>query len=441
MTGGLRWGGERMTIAARWVLVVLVATLVAKLVVIKFDGPIYDLKSDDRSYLVTAKLWLETGRFTYNDPNNPTVFIMPAFPAMVAGVMHVWGEGHKTEQRVRALQALLVTAGLWGLFAIGRRISSEGGAALGVIIAALYPPLWVMSNFILTEALFFFTLVLLVLAAIRGAEKGTPGSAVAFGLAWLAAVYVRPTIALWPGLLFLLLLAWRPLPVPRLIRCGVVAAAVFVVGMSPWWVRNYMAIGEFVPLTRSSGGPLWLGTYPDQQPSLEDQVKFHAPYPTLLQQDAFDRAWAIQRIKEGFRTEPLKWARWYTIGKFNRLWEIPYYWLPLPGVSYEFVLAMHRFMLVTTLLGLWLLRRNRPALLVLSLVAYMTVLHMIFLGHGRYSAPLMPFLALFVGHVLMMLKNLGAAPRDFRGAHATPAVDEHERTAAATTASREGAAS
>lgn len=405
---------------ARWVIAVLAATLLLKLVVIKFEGPTFDLQSDDRSYLATARLWLDTGRFTYNDPGNPTVFIMPAYPAMVAGFMHVFGDGHRLEQRVRAFQAVLVTAALWLLFLIGRRMTSDAGAALGVVIAALYPPLWVMSNFILTEALFLFALLLLVLATFRAAEAPGTRSALLLGLAWAATVYVRPTVALWPGVVFLLFLGWRILPAAQMLRLGAVVAVAFVLAMSPWWLRNYAATGEFVPLTRSSGNPLWLGTYPDGTPSLADQVRFHAPYRTLSEQDAFDRAWALRRIEEGFRTQPLKWATWYTFGKFEAFWAPPYYWKPLPGVAYDFVLAMHRALLVLALVAVWTLRRNRPALLLVSLLAYMSVLHMIFLGHGRYSAPLMPVLALLAGHLLAVRVGNDAPPRALASSPASP---------------------
>lgn len=201
-------------------------------------------------------------------------------------------------------------------------------------------------------------------------------------------------------MLFLLLLLLRSMLLRQLLCCAAVTGIVFVFGMSPWWWRNHAATGDFVPLTRSSGGPLWLGTYPDGEPSLEDQVKFHAPYPTLLQQDAFDRAWGLRWIEEGFRAEPLKWFRWYTVGKFARFWADPFYWRPLPVVPNPIVDPYHRVLRVFGVVGLWVVRRNRPAWVVVSLVAYMSALQMLFLAHSRYSVPLMPFVALLAGQVL-----------------------------------------
>ena len=225
------------------------------------------------------------------------------------------------------------------------------------------------------------------------------------------------TIALWPGVLFLLLLL-RSMPTRQLLRCGAVTGLVFVLGMSPWWWRNFQVVGEFVPLSRSSGGPLWLGTYPDGEPSLEDQVKFHAPYPTLLQQEAFDRAWGLRRIKEGFRSEPLKWFQWYTVGKFTKFWALPFYWVPLPAIPYTMVDLYHRVLLVFGVAGLWIVRRNRPAWVVVALLAYMSALHMVFLAHARYSVPLMPFVALLAGQVFALLWR--ATRPEARDLRATP---------------------
>ena len=159
----------------RWVLFVLLATLLAKLLLVHGVGPRSDLRFDDRSYVVTAQHLLETGTLTYNDRNRPTLFIMPAYPAMLAAVMGIVGPGQRMEQIVRGLQALLVTVALWFVFLIGTRMFSPFASAVGVTIAAFYPPLWVMANFLLTEALFMLALATLVLAGPTRASRVARG--------------------------------------------------------------------------------------------------------------------------------------------------------------------------------------------------------------------------------------------------------------------------
>lgn len=191
-----RLSGRLIATPRRWVFVVLLATLLAKLVLLQAAGPRYDLGSDDRSYVVTVQQWLETGTLTYNDLIRPTLFIMPAYPAMLAAVMAVVGPGEHMEQIVRGLQALLVTVALWNVFLIGTRMFSPFASAVGVTLAAFYPPLWQMANFLLTEALFALSLAALVFASLRLAERGSTAAPATLGRAWLGAVLIGPTIAL-----------------------------------------------------------------------------------------------------------------------------------------------------------------------------------------------------------------------------------------------------
>lgn len=44
---------------------------------------------------------------------------------------------------------------------------------------------------------------------------------------------------------------------------GVRAAAVAVLVMLPWWIRNWLLFGMFMPLTSAGGASLWIGNNPD----------------------------------------------------------------------------------------------------------------------------------------------------------------------------------
>jgi 4-amino-4-deoxy-L-arabinose transferase-like glycosyltransferase len=400
---------KRMNPTQIALLAILGLSFGLKVLLVLLHGAMYDLNSDDRSYLVTAQHWLQTGVFTYNDPERPTVFITPAFPALLAGLMKILGPGFLLEQVVRVLQAGMVTVGLFLLYLIGKRLFSERVAIWAAGLSAFYPPLWLASNLILTESMFVLSVMLLVYVTLRAMETPTSRWMVIFGVTWAFAVYVRPTIALWPGILFLLLLAWRHLPWQQLLKQGVIVGLAFSVCLSPWWVRNYhVSDGEFIPLTRSGGNPLLLGTFPYGLPSLEEQRTWHATN-NLWENDAFDTQWAKQRIKAGFETSFGTYLRWYTVGKFKMFWGDVFYWLPVANVPKGLVVLYHYLIVILGFIGVWFARWNRGAMAVFAMLAYMTVLHMIYLAHGRYSAPLIPFMALFavVGaiHLASMAKG------------------------------------
>ncbi|WNQ11530.1 glycosyltransferase family 39 protein [Paenibacillus aurantius] len=393
----------------RWMLWLLLGgSLLLKILLVLLHGAAYDYHSDDRGYLESARILLETGRFTYNDPSRPTAFITPALPGFLAAVMTITGPGLILEQTVRILQAVMVTGALWLLYRIGLRMVSAKASLLAVALCCLYPPLWLVSNFIFTEALFTLLVMLLLYMALLAEERPTWSRALLFGLVWAAAVYVRPTIALWPGLLFLLLLYRRNIPWPRLIRSGLVTAAVFVLCLLPWWVRNYeVSGGEFIPLTRASGNPLLLGTYPWTVPSLflEEQRTWHTT-DDLWINDQIDRERAMERIKEGFTHSFWTYASWYTVGKFLLFWGDVFYWMPIPGVPLAAAILCHYVILLPGFIGMWKARRHPVAQVILLLLGYMSLLHMIYLAHSRYSVPLMPLVALFAASYLLSLRRL-----------------------------------
>ncbi|WP_442601688.1 ArnT family glycosyltransferase [Paenibacillus sp. KN14-4R] len=372
-------------------------SFVMKVVVILTSGGHFNLESDDMSYLRTAQIWLETGVFTYNDPTRPTVFITPALPAIIALFMQIFGTNYALEQALRILQTMMMTFSMYMLYIIGRRIWNERVALWGVGISAVYLPLWLVSFLILTEALFICCLMLLIYTALRAMERPTWKWAILFGLCWVAATYVRPTIALWPGIFLLLLFYWRQIPWKKVLGCGVIAGIVFTLCLTPWWVRNYeVSGGQFIPLTKSSGNPMLLGTFPFHFPPIEEQRTWHQTND-LWVNDEFDKQWAIERIKKGFIEQPLLYTAWYTIGKFGFFWGDVFYWVRIAGIPPIFVWASHYLLLIGGGIGIWLSRHNRGALLLITLFGYMTILHMIYLAHGRYAVVLMPFVALFAG--------------------------------------------
>lgn len=384
---------------------ILIVSFVLKVLVIILNGHQYMLDSDDVSYLNTARIWLDTGEFTYNDPDRPTVFITPAFPAFIAVLMKLVGEGYVLEQTIRIIQTLIMTFSLYLLYVIGKRIWNERVALWAVGISAFYLPLWLVSNFILTEALFVLALMILVYCALRAKEQPTVLWAVAFGLAWVFATYIRPTIALWPGIFLLLLLIWKQIPWRKVVMCGTVAAVIFVALLAPWWIRNYeVSDGQFIPLTKSGGNPLLLGTFPYGTPPIEEQRTWHKTN-NLWENDEFDKKWAIERIKTGFTEAPLLYLSWYTVGKFSFFWGDVYYWKPIANIPLLVPIVMHYILLVFGAIGIWLSRTNRGAILLMTIFAYFSLLYMIYLAHSRYSVVLMPLLALFAAVGITHLLN------------------------------------
>lgn len=386
---------------------ILVAFCLIKFSLIYLDGSSYTLHSDDVGYVESAKIWYHTGQFTYNDPTRHTLFITPALPAFIMLLIKLTGsEGVLLEQTIRVVQTLMIALSFYLLFVIGRRLLHQRVALLAVAISACYIPLWLASNLILTESLFILALMILIYCFMRCMEKPSAMNAVWFGIAWAAAVYVRPTIALWPGICLLLLIYWRTIPWRMLLKYILVTGLVFALCMLPWWVRNYeVSGGQFIPLTKSSGNPLLLGTFPYHMPSLEVQRTWHST-DDLRVNDEMDTKWALQRIREGFTTQPFIYATWYTLGKFAMFWGDVFYWIPVSGIPLIVPIAMHYGIIICGFIGVWRARHNKKAYILFSLFIYLTLLHMVYFPLSRYALPLMPLMSLFAAlYIQQRFKN------------------------------------
>ncbi|MFC0216113.1 ArnT family glycosyltransferase [Paenibacillus chartarius] len=378
------------------------SSFLLKAVIILLEGSHYSLQSDDVQYIRTARIWLQTGMFTYNDPTQPTLFITPGYPAFLAAMMAILGDTSWYPNAVRLVQAAIFTASLLILHRIGLRLVGQRAALGAVALCAFSPSLNLVANLLLTEALFLPLILILTELMLRLYDKPRLQTAILFGIAWAAAIYVRPTIAPWPGLMFLLLLLWQHTRSRRrtIVLSAVVAGVIVLVSLTPWWVRNYHVSGTFVPLTQAGGNPLLLGTFPFIPPTLEEQRSWH-PSTDLRANDRFDSEWAKQRIKDGFRTQPLLYTAWYTVGKFLYLWGDVYYWISLAGLPLSVPILYHYAIVIPGAIGLWRLRKRKEVQLLLSLLGMMTALYMIYLTHSRYAIPFIPLLSLFSAAVIL----------------------------------------
>jgi 4-amino-4-deoxy-L-arabinose transferase-like glycosyltransferase len=172
----------------------------------------------------------------------PTAFRPPAYPIFLAAVYVVTGPDVEWGRIANAFVGVGIVA-LIGLIAFqlwGRR-----EALVALALGAIYVPLILVGQAIMSEPLFVLCLLGAIACALRG--WAVPAG-VLLGLAILgranAIILVLPlAAAVWRG--------WRP----ALVLC--VVAALTVV---PWTIRNYETFHAFVPVSTQFGSAL-AGTY------------------------------------------------------------------------------------------------------------------------------------------------------------------------------------
>ena len=252
----------------RWALlaIVVVGTVLRIAWALRMKEPV-ELR-DPVLYLILAD-HLAAGdgyRYGFAADQGLTAYYPPGYPLVLGGA--VWGARLVLPGSVSAfdvavwLNVALSVATIGLVYVLGRRLA---GPAVGLVAAgiwAVWPNLVFHSGIVLTETLFLFILVslLIVLLGDRAAAEA-PGVArlavvgALFGLVLL----VRPVSAVMAP--FLLLLWWGRGAKAALWRLGVVLAVAVVV-LVPWSIRSTAVMDEPVALSLNFGDNLCLGHNP-----------------------------------------------------------------------------------------------------------------------------------------------------------------------------------
>jgi 4-amino-4-deoxy-L-arabinose transferase-like glycosyltransferase len=255
---------------------VIVAILILALVIrveVVVHTPDYRLLFDSGDYDRHARS-IAAGdgfpRTIFGAAGGPSAFRPPLYPYLLGGVYAIFGDvsGIDAGRIVGAFFGSLVVFMIW-LLARGLWGKLVGG--LAALIAAVFPPLFVLNAALLTEPL-FLAIELGVLAALFAARRRGSWryAALAGALCGLAAL-TRSNGALL--VIPAVLAVWTVKP--RLSRRGLVMPVAVVVAavlmVVPWTIRNAITFHGFVPISTQSGFAL-AGIF-------NDEARIYPGYP------------------------------------------------------------------------------------------------------------------------------------------------------------------
>jgi 4-amino-4-deoxy-L-arabinose transferase-like glycosyltransferase len=457
-------------------IVCLVATLNG-LLFMAYQRPDWTTQwTDQDGYRRLAEVFASTGKFTrYPDAPQfvPEVIRTPVYPAFVAVIYRVFGA---TQSAVAAVQIAVFVVICMTVFAIGRRIS---GRRLGIAAAcatALFPTLPYFAALVLTEVWTTLVFTLTMWALVRAVHEQRARWFAWFGLLAAATALSRPAFVLFlPGIV-VMGLALFPLigaKEPQARSRWVLALAVFVVAMLPWFTYNYVTMHRF---TLSPAGGIgrgiwegsWQGYWPgrvqtkltdiaDQTP---DRDQLDARLATIAAAErldvapmmAFTHQWQdIRKIWTGpddparrtmariaadneylrvgleniTRDRMAHVQRRLTRGLFS-LWsaDIPIRYSQINDVP-TFVIRgiwlVQTAMLVLAVAGLWALARAGrfvDTCLMAAPLIYVTLVHVPLLTEARQSLPAKP--------IVLILAVLGAGSLTGRSFPLEPQVHERQ---------------
>lgn len=167
---------------------------------------------------------------------------------------------------------------------LGRLAMQLGRRDLGAPVSLAYllwPSIAFMAPLAYKEGLIVALLLAMLVALLNQAERGGYRWAALSGLAGGAVVLTQPGLAPLLPLMFLVFLKRFGSFRRWLSVCGSAALAALMV-MLPWWIRNWVVFGDFIPFTTSGGLALWVGAHPS------GGMVWRYPPPELASAGRFD---------------------------------------------------------------------------------------------------------------------------------------------------------
>ncbi|WP_442602024.1 ArnT family glycosyltransferase [Paenibacillus sp. KN14-4R] len=356
--------------------------------------------NDDVKYIQTVKLMLNEGTLAYNTGTDPTAFIMPGFPFVLAGFLAIFGQDGGGVIAFRLFQCLLQAGSLYLIFIIARYVFNSRIAFIACVLNALYLPDYFSSGVILSEALFRTIILLLVCVFITAVQSKRWGWYALIGVLTAAAAYLKPHATLFPAVL--LILWWKEKYTwKEMLRFTCIIGIVYIILLSPWWIRNMITFDRFIMFTDSGGSPFLLATriYEQMPPAgFFDAYPQYDPETIFEGSDSSAVAKGIDILKYGFTHEPLIYLYWYTIGKLIGLYFESYYWRPVLGIGQVAMHIIQALLVGLSIAGIVLSRRVsswRRQLPVLLTIMYFTVIYIPFIAFSRYGYPNIVFLLMY----------------------------------------------
>ena len=336
---------------------------------------------------------------------------VPVYPMFIAGVYSAFGE--RSMAKLLYVQALVGVATIPLTYILARRFTGNIPALVASGIVAVDDLLIDQARYIYAEIVYTPLLLVALLALLWALQAPRPWRFAVAGASLALVTLCRPTSALLPLVLPLLL----PWGWDMKQKVGVSVAFGFAMAalIAPWTYHNWRTFHRFLPLS-ISGGALWQGSpefyhLVQHQRDMADiwanelNPQRNGGYdPHTIEGDRYFN----QRGLRSIRAEPMVYAI-YSLKKAGYLWvgwgywemydwHMRRSWFSYPPLKVFRILVARQLPMVAlaALVFLAVCGRIRPLLPFIAIGAYFTLVHSITWAEMRYSEPLHPLLAIIV---------------------------------------------
>lgn len=277
--------------------------------------------------------------------------IMPGMTFLIAFMALIFGVGSKL---IISLKILWLVMGLLTIYIVYKTIklySNQYIAAISCLFFLAADYIW-MDNLILTETPYILLFSLLIYHTLKLSMKANKKDFILIVIYYILAVFIRPTIGIFPIFLFVFLIL-KKYNFKLLIRQCIIAGIILLLCLIPWTYRNYKIFNHFIPLTYGTGNPLLLGTYQgsgyptdeeldyvknvDEKMPAEMKYYLQNPnkkdYMTKYYSLEYDGLKAKYRMHEWWNKDKVSMLKSYLIYKPLQNFDNYFYWDTIMGIS------------------------------------------------------------------------------------------------------------
>lgn len=368
-------------------------------------GSFEKFDNDDVKYLRSAQTFINTGKITYKDPTNSTVFIMPGIVIVLAPFVKLFGmEGSVMPFRI--FSAFLMTANMYVIFLLALRIFDRRVAIITLMCNIIYVPHIYASTQILTETVFAFLFGLMNLIIIHAIEQKKVRYYILGGILLGLSIMFRPAIALYPFVVFVMWIIKR-YSIKEMALFGITAVIPVIIILSPWWIRNYIIFDRLIPFTLSSGNPMLQGAFINNKIDVDlirklniDNLKYTG---NEIEDNEIELKLAGKVREYNIKNNFTNYIIWNTIGKTVTNFKLGFCWFPLYNIRYTVLNIPHFIYLIISGLGTIMLlkRKSTYGYLIFLAIIYFNLVHLPFLAFSRYMYPVMPLVIMLGASTFM----------------------------------------
>jgi 4-amino-4-deoxy-L-arabinose transferase-like glycosyltransferase len=373
---------------------------------------------DSRWYLRRAIAMANGGGYSFG--GTPTAYWPVGYPGFLAAQFYVFGP---SEFRAKLVNILLYILTTLLVYVLSKKIfKSEMAARITLAILCFYPNHISYTALLATEIFFTFLLTLGAAALIYANGRATMLALA--GVVWGVATLTKPQAVLLP----ILFLVASYTSVRSFVKSGLLVFAVVGLVVTPWLYRNYVVFGK--PLLSTNGGIVLMQSnnpYATGRHVWDSDVRSllgalaPAPDPTSpegadnmfdgkeVEREAEARSVAIHYIVNNPLRVARLWPRkllalylsdveglYFSLGHINIPWDsrhVFYVAVRVVGELYYGVM----WMLLGVSLPIIMRNRVRYWYIGVGIIAYFTLVYMVFFGDPRYHFPVMPWVAVYAG--------------------------------------------